>query len=76
MPTNHHRLNEVLDLTWNSTYYIQLILITLLTRLQTSKTDINVYYVVYLMHTMAIQVEGLTLWTHAARSRQSKHRRP
>ena len=50
MPTNHHRLNEVLDLTWSSTYYIQLILITLLTRLQTSKTDINVYYVVYLMY--------------------------
>lgn len=50
MLTNHHRLNEVLDLTWSSTYYIQLILITLLTRLQTSKTDINVYYVVYLMY--------------------------
>ena len=59
MPTNHQRLND--GFRSDLEQYIRPILITLLTRLQTSKTDIYVYYFVYfLMYTMAIQVEGLT----------------
>ena len=41
--------------------YMKHIFVTLLTRLQTSKTDNYVYHFVYfLLYTMAIQVEGLS----------------
>ena len=64
MPTTHQRPND--GFRSDLEQYIQLVSITLLTRLRTSKADIDVYYVVYLMHTMAIQVEGLASWDTSA----------